>query len=81
MIEDQHLTHLMVLSVLVSKLDACRTEMRLHERVDDNLFANSMARNLPNQLACPSFLRVCIRRLLVLRVIVVHLPFHLSTST
>lgn len=66
----------MFLAVVVGKLLAFLAEVLLHERVHNDLFANSMACDLPTQLVSPSILRLDITAFMgafVLIVIFVHL--------
>ena len=64
----------MICAVFVRELLPLCTEMLLHERVDDELFADGVARDLPDELPGPAVLSVGVSRMLhILIIIGVHL--------
>ena len=67
-------TNLMLGSVLVGELEPPCTKMLFHEGVDNELFADGVARDLPGQLVCPARLGIRVARGSLVGVIVfVHL--------
>ena len=64
----------MFFPIMVGELPAILAEMLLHERVDDELFADGVARDLPDELPGPAVLSVGVSRMLhILIIIGVHL--------
>lgn len=66
----------MLLPVMIRQLQALRTELLLHQRVDHNLLPDRVPRDLPRELAGPPLLSVdiaLVARFRVERVIFVHL--------
>lgn len=64
----------MITPVLISEFFPLRAEVLLHEGVHDDLLPYSVPRDLPDELARPTLLRVNVaRRSSELRIIVIHL--------